>query len=259
MDTQLFMPENAEICFWKSHFSFILLHQGCSSGECHLLFNMSSSIQHLRVWFAQFGKFNRRTTLSSLHLQTTWHFITPTPQQSKPQKMSATVQRTNQLNMRSDLCVAICKFSQVVCCHLEQIHAQSTFLFPIVYTFVRLPRKANILCGIPVNVDRVTEMRLLGVIVDNQLSWSSQVNSVISKVCRQKTSILRGNMHKLSPSVFSSRRLFNRTPNMQQHQQYPTCPFLCVIASVLYGDGQCTVSPGRIGKLKLPPLWKLVN
>ena len=29
-----------------------------------------------------------------------------------------------------------------------------------------------LLCGIPVNV--VTEMRLLGVIVDNQLSWSSE-------------------------------------------------------------------------------------
>ena len=32
-----------------------------------------------------------------------------------------------------------------------------------------------LLCGTPVNV--VTEMRLLGVIVDNQLSWSSQVNT----------------------------------------------------------------------------------
>ena len=42
----------------------------------------------------------------------------------------------------TDLCVAICRFSQVVCdlqifsgciCHLEQLHAQSPFLFPIVF------------------------------------------------------------------------------------------------------------------------------
>ena len=59
-----------------------------------------------------------------------------------------------------------------------------------------------LLCGTPVNV--VTEMRLLGVIVDNQLSWSSQVNSVISKVS-QKIGILRRNIHQLSPSA---RRLF---------------------------------------------------
>ena len=44
-----------------------------------------------------------------------------------------------------------------------------------------------LLCGTPVNV--VTEMRLLGVIVDNQLSRSSQVNFVISKVS-QKIGIL---------------------------------------------------------------------
>ena len=59
-----------------------------------------------------------------------------------------------------------------------------------------------LLCRTPVNV--VTEMRLLGVIVDNQLSWSSQVNSVISKVS-QKIGILRRNIHQLSPSA---RRLF---------------------------------------------------
>ena len=40
-------------------------------------------------------------------------------------------------------------------------------------------------------------MCLLGVIVDNQLSWSSQVNSVISKVS-QKIGILRRNIHQLS-------------------------------------------------------------
>ena len=57
-------------------------------------------------------------------------------------------------------------------------------------------------CGTPVNT--VTEMRLLGVIVDNQLSWSSQLNSVISKVS-QKIGILRRNKHQLSPSA---RRLF---------------------------------------------------
>ena len=49
-----------------------------------------------------------------------------------------------------------------------------------------------------------TEMRLLGIIVDNQLSCSSQVNSVISKVS-QKIGILRRNIHQLSPSA---RRLF---------------------------------------------------
>ena len=34
----------------------------------------------------------------------------------------------------TDLCVAICRFSQVVFCHLEQLHAQSPFLFPIVFS-----------------------------------------------------------------------------------------------------------------------------
>ena len=34
----------------------------------------------------------------------------------------------------TDLCVAICRFSQVCVCHLEQLHAQSPFLFPIVFS-----------------------------------------------------------------------------------------------------------------------------
>ena len=34
----------------------------------------------------------------------------------------------------TDLCVAICRLSQVVFVHLEQLHAQSPFLFPIVFS-----------------------------------------------------------------------------------------------------------------------------
>ena len=48
------------------------------------------------------------------------------------------------------------------------------------------------------------EMRLLGVIVDNQLSWSSKVNPVKSNVC-QKIGILgrknKEKLHLLSPSA----------------------------------------------------------
>ena len=82
----------------------------------------------------------------------------------------------------------------------------------------QLPRTPRILlCGIPVNV--VTEMRLLDVIVDNQLSWSPKVNSVILKVS-QKIGILRRNKHQLSPSA---RHLFFLPDlNMPQHQQYPS-------------------------------------
>ena len=74
-----------------------------------------------------------------------------------------------------------------------------------------------LLCGTPVNV--VTEMRLLGVIVDNHLSWSSQVNSVISKVSR-KIGILRRNIHQLSPSA---RRLFYLAARVHKN-------FLCTLA-----------------------------
>ena len=38
----------------------------------------------------------------------------------------------------TDLCFAICRFSQVVC-HLEQLHAQSPFLFPIVFSINLIP------------------------------------------------------------------------------------------------------------------------
>ena len=39
----------------------------------------------------------------------------------------------------TDLCFAICRFSQVVFCHLEQLHAQSPFLFPIVFSINLIP------------------------------------------------------------------------------------------------------------------------
>ena len=38
----------------------------------------------------------------------------------------------------TDLCFAICRFSQVVC-HLEQLHAQSPFLFPMVFSINLIP------------------------------------------------------------------------------------------------------------------------
>ena len=34
----------------------------------------------------------------------------------------------------TDLCVAICRFFSGCVCHLEQLHAQSPFLFPIVFS-----------------------------------------------------------------------------------------------------------------------------
>ena len=52
----------------------------------------------------------------------------------------------------------------------------------------------------------VTEMRVLGVIVDNKLSWSPHVESVNSKVCR-KICILQRNKHQLThfgPRLFYS-------------------------------------------------------
>ena len=109
-----------------------------------------------------------------------------------------------------------------------------------------------LLSGTPVKV--MTEIRLLHAIVDNQLSWSSQVNSVISKVSK-KIGNLRRNIHQLLPSArhLSTWQSFNQTLSMQLQQRYLSCPFLCVFASVLCGGGQCAVLPGRIGKQKLPP------
>ena len=59
-----------------------------------------------------------------------------------------------------------------------------------------------LLNGTPIKI--VTEMRVLGVIVDNKLSWSPHVESVISKVCR-KIGILQRNKHQLT---HFARRLF---------------------------------------------------
>ena len=93
-----------------------------------------------------------------------------------------------------------------------------------------------LLCGTPLNV--VTEMRLLGVIVVNQLSWSSQVNSVISKVAKRSAFSEETYISfRLPLAVFSTRQSFNRTLSMQLQQRYLLCPFLCVIASVLCGGG----------------------
>ena len=39
---------------------------------------------------------------------------------------------------RTDLCFAICRFLRL-CCHLEQLHAQSPFLFPIVFSINLIP------------------------------------------------------------------------------------------------------------------------
>ena len=59
-----------------------------------------------------------------------------------------------------------------------------------------------LLNGTPIKI--ATEMRVLGVIVDNKLSWSPHVESVISKVCR-KIGILQRNKHQLT---HFARRLF---------------------------------------------------
>ena len=63
---------------------------------------------------------------------------------------------------------------------------------------------------------------------------------------------------RLPLAVFSTWQSFNRTLSMQLQQRYLSCPLLRVIASVLCGGGQCAVSPGRIGKQKLPPFWKII-
>ena len=61
---------------------------------------------------------------------------------------------------------------------------------------------------------------------------------------------------RLPLAVFSTWQSFNRTLSMQLQQRYLSCPLLCVIVSVLCGGGQCAVSPGRIGKQKLPHFEK---
>ena len=40
---------------------------------------------------------------------------------------------------RTDLCFAICRFFSGCVCHLEQLHAQSPFLFPIVFSINLIP------------------------------------------------------------------------------------------------------------------------
>ena len=111
-----------------------------------------------------------------------------------------------------------------------------------------------LLCRTPVNV--VTEMRLLGVIVDNQLSWSSQVNSVISKVS-QKIGILRRNIHQLSPSA---RRLFYLAviqPDLE-YAAAATIPFMSTslrdcLCSVWRRAVRCVAGADWHCKQKLPP------
>ena len=70
----------------------------------------------------------------------------------------------------------------------------------------------------------VTEMRVLGVIVDNKLSWSPHVESVNSKVCR-KVGILQRNKHELT---HFARRLFYLAviqPNLE-YAAVSTVPFM---------------------------------
>ena len=74
-----------------------------------------------------------------------------------------------------------------------------------------------------------------GVDVDNQLSWSSEVNSVISKVS-QKIGILRRNIYHLSPSA---RRLFYLAviqPDLE-YAATATIPFV----SISLRDRLCSV------------------
>ena len=114
-----------------------------------------------------------------------------------------------------------------------------------------------LLCGTPVNI--VTEMRLLGVIVDNQLSWSSQVNSVISKVS-QKIGILQRNIHQLSPSA---RRLFYLAviqPDLE-YAATATIPFMSTslrdrLCSVWRRAVRCVA--GADWQAEVAPFWKII-
>ena len=113
------------------------------------------------------------------------------------------------------------------------------------------------LCGTPLNV--VAETRLLDVIVDNQLSWSSQVNAVISKVS-QKIGILWRNIHQLSPSA---RRLFYLAvfqPDLE-YAATATIPFMSIslrdrLCSVWRGAVRCFA--GADWQAEVAPILKLI-
>ena len=231
----LLMQQNAESCCWKSQFSFILLHQGCSSRKC----SQSSSVQYLRVSFAQFGKGEQQFLRLFAEDMTLFHSDTSAEHASK----TVCAALNTKIDELVDLGLSI---------YIEK--SAALHICPSAKKSNHLPSTSSILLsGTPVNV--VTEMRLLGVIVDNQLSWSSQVNSVISKVS-QRIGVLRRSIYQLSPSA---RRpsLLSVIPRDLEYAAAATIPFMSIslrdrLCSVWRRAVRCVA--GRIGKQKLPPI-----
>ena len=182
----------------------------------------------------------------SVYLQKTWHFSTLTPQQSTPQNTVCAALNTK-IDELVDLGLSI---------YIEK--SAALHICPSAKKSNHLPSTSSILLsGTPVNV--VTEMRLLGVIVDNQLSWSSQVNSVISKVS-QKIGVLRRSIYQLSPSA---RRpsLLSVIPRDLEFAAAATIPFMSIslrdrLCSVWRRAVRCVA--GRIGKPEVAPNLKLI-
>ena len=204
-----------------------------------VLFCSTSTCLICTVW-------QRRTTVPSVHLQTTWLSTTLTPQQSKPQKtVCAALNIINGELVDLGLPINVEKSAALLIC-------------PSAKKSNHLPSTPPILlCGTPVNV--VTEMRLLGVIVDNQLSCHPKSTLSYRKLAKRSAFSEETYISfRLPLAVFSTWQSFNRTLSMQLQQRYLSYPLLCVIASVLWGGGQCAVSPRRIGKQKLPPFWKII-
>ena len=85
-----------------------------------------------------------------------------------------------------------------------------------------------LLNGTPIEI--VIEMRVLGVIVDNKLSWPPHVESVMSKVCR-KIDILQRNKHQLT---HFARRLVYMTI-IQQDLEYATVTTVPFMSASLMG------------------------
>ena len=107
----------------------------------------------------------------------------------------------------------------------------------------------------------MTEIRLLCAIVDNQLSWSSQVNSVISKVSK-KTGNLRRNIHQLLPSARHLFYLAVFQPDLE-YAATARIPFMSIslrdrLCSVWRRGVRCVAGANWQAEVAPISFWKLV-